>query len=139
MFFLGLVLMGLIAFRDLEINFLPDLEFPRLTVVTIYPQASPEEVENLISSPITDAVGTVSGIDRITSESIEGVSFVTIQFSWGTNVDFAAMEVREKVDLIRGILPEDASKSVVTKFDPSQAPFMELAFFPTGISEHRDL
>ncbi len=139
MFFLGLVLMGLISFRDLEVNFLPDLEFPRLTVVTIYPQSSPEEVENLISSPITDAVGTVSGIDRITSESIEGVSFVTIQFSWGTNVDFAAMEVREKVDLIRGILPEDASKSVVTKFDPSQAPFMELAFFPTGISEHRDL
>ena len=129
MFYLALVLMGIISLSNLEVNLLPDLEFPRLTVVTSYPNASPEETENLVTRPLSEAVGTVSGIQKITSESLEGLSFITLQFDWGTNIDFAAMEVREKTDLTAALLPEDASKSVVTRFDPSQAPFMELVVF----------
>ncbi len=139
MFYLFLILLGLIALKDLEINLLPDLEFPRLTIVTTFPNAAPQEVENLITKPVSEAVGTVNGIEKITSESLEGVSFVTLQFSWGTRIDFAAMEVREKVDLIRGILPEEASKSVVSKFDPSQAPIQEIVFFPPSDAKEKDL
>jgi len=139
MFYLFLLLLGVISLRGLEVNLLPDLEYPRLTVVTLYSNASPEEIEHLISTPITESVGTVSGIRSVSSESMEGVSFVTVQFDWGTNVDFAAMDVREKVDLIRGILPEDAGKPVVTKFDPAAASMFEIAFFPTGMSKPRDL
>ena len=76
MFYLGLVLLGVISFQNLEVNMLPDLEFPQLTVITSYPNASPEEVENLITRPISEAVGTVNGVSKISSESLEGISFV---------------------------------------------------------------
>ncbi|RHX85411.1 efflux RND transporter permease subunit [Leptospira stimsonii] len=139
MFYLLLILLGSISLGDLEVNLLPDMEFPRLTVITNFQNAAPEEVENLITKPLTEAVGTVKGIDKISSESLEGVSFVTLQFGWGTKIDFAAMEVREKVDLIRGILPEDAGKPIVTKFDPSQSAIQEIAFFPVEKSKIQEL
>lgn len=139
MFYLALILMGIIALFRLEINLLPDLEFPRITIITLYAHAAPVEVENLISKPIAESVGTINGIEKISSESVEGISFVSLQFSWGTNIDYAAMEVREKVDLIRGILPEDASKSVVTKFDPNQSPIADIVFFPKELSNEKDL
>lgn len=129
MFYLLLILLGLISLKDLEVNLLPDMEFPRLTVITNFQNAAPEEVENLITKPLTEAVGTVKGIEKISSESMEGVSFVTLQFGWGTKIDYSAMEVREKIDLIRGILPEDAGKPIVTKFDPSQSAIQEIVFF----------
>ncbi|MBX7086643.1 MAG: efflux RND transporter permease subunit [Leptospirales bacterium] len=139
MFYLGLILMGIIAFRDLKVNLIPDIEYPRVTIVTLYANTAPEEMENLITKPISEAVGTVSSIQKIQSESLEGVSFVTLQFGWGTNVDFAVMEVREKLDLIRGNLPQDAGRSVVTRFDPNQAPFMEIVFFSKGLGNPNDL
>lgn len=139
MFYLLLILLGSISLNDLEVNLLPDMEFPRLTIITNFQNAAPEEVENLITKPLTEAVGTVKGIDKISSESLEGVSFVTLQFNWGTKIDFAAMEVREKVDLIRGILPEDASKPIVTKFDPGQSAIQEIVFFPVEQSKIQEL
>lgn len=131
--------MGGLALGRLRVNLLPSIEYPRVTVVTTFANAAPEEMENLITRPITEAIGTVSGIEKVQSESLEGVSMITLQFGWGTRVDFAVMEVREKIDLIRGILPQDASRPVVTRFDPSAAPIMEVVFFPKGIEKPRDL
>lgn len=139
MFYLLLILLGLISLKDLEVNLLPDMEFPRLTVITNFQNAAPEEVENLITKPLTEAVGTVKGIEKISSESMEGVSFVTLQFGWGTKIDYSAMEVREKIDLIRGVLPEDAGKPIVAKFDPSQSPIQEIVFFPVDKSRTHEL
>ncbi|ASV06428.1 efflux RND transporter permease subunit [Leptospira interrogans] len=139
MFYLLLILLGLISLKDLEVNLLPDMEFPRLTVITNFQNAAPEEVENLITKPLTEAVGTVKGIEKISSESMEGVSFVTLQFGWGNKIDYSAMEVREKIDLIRGILPEDAGKPIVTKFDPSQSAIQEIVFFPVDKSRSHEL
>lgn len=136
MFYLLLILLGLISLKDLEVNLLPNMEFPRLTVITNFQNAAPEEVENLITKPLTESVGTVKGIEKISSESMEGVSFVTLQFGWGTKIDYSAMEVREKIDLIRGILPEDAGKPIVTKFDPSQSAIQEIVFFRWINPEH---
>jgi len=115
------------------------MEFPRLTIITHFPNAAPEEVENLITKPITESVGTIKGLEKVSSESLEGVSFVTLQFSWRTRIDFAAMEVREKVDLIRGVLPEDASKPLVSKFDPSQSPIQQIVFFPNNNYDIKNL
>lgn len=139
MFFLGVVLMGSLAFQRLQINLLPAIEYPRLTVVTTFANAAPGEMENLVTRPLSEAVGTVSGITKIDSESLEGTSLITLQFAWGTNVDFAVMEVREKIDLVRGVLPQDAGRPVVSRFDPSQAAIMEVVFFPTGLEKSRDL
>ena len=131
--------MGFLSFSELEVNLLPDLEFPRLTVVTRFPNASPEEIENLITRPISESVRTVGGLDRIQSESQEGVSFITLQFNWDTDVDFAAMEVREKVDLVRGVLPTEVEKSIITRFDPGEDAFMEIVVFPRELSKPREL
>ena len=139
MFFLGIVLVGSIALSRLETNLLPRIEFPRLSVITLFPNASPQEVENLITRPVAETIGTVGGIRRITSSSTEGQSLVVLEFGWDSNVDFAAMKVRERVDLVRSVLPEDASKSLVSRFDPSQEPIVEIVFFTTGLARKRDL
>ncbi|MBL8021334.1 MAG: efflux RND transporter permease subunit [Leptospirales bacterium] len=139
MFYLGVILMGLISFKDLKVNLIPDIEYPRVTIVTLYSNSAPEEIENLITKPISEAVGTVGSIQKIQSESLEGISLVTLQFSWGTNIDFAVMEVREKLDLIRGTLPQDAGRSVVTRFDPNQSAFMEVVFFSKELGNSQDL
>lgn len=139
MFYLGVMLLGGISLSKLEVNLLPEMEFPRLTVVTLFPNAAPEEVENLVTRPLSEAVGTVSGLESISSESLEGISFVTLQFQWGVNVDFAVMEVREKTDLVRGLLPEDAGRPIVTRFDPNDAPFIEIAVTNRGLPKNDDL
>jgi multidrug efflux pump subunit AcrB len=108
MFYLALMLVGALSFRELKVSLLPNIEYPRITVVTAYANSSPEEIENLITRPISESVGTVAGVEKVLSESLEGVSMVTLQFGWGTNIDFAIMEVRERVDLVRGNLPQDA-------------------------------
>lgn len=139
MFYTALVLMGALSLSELEVNLLPNIEYPRLTIMTIYSGAAPEEIESLVTKPISEAISTTSGLDKVSSESFEGVSLITVRFKWGTQVDFAAMEVREKIDLIRTLLPQDASRSIVMRFDPAQEPLMEIVFFARSIARERDL
>jgi len=120
----AILVFGLISFGKLPINLLPDISYPSLTIRTEYPGTSPQEVESLISKPIEDAVGVVPGAVRVTSVSRAGVSDVTIEFAWNTNMDFAALDVREKLDLVK--LPEDAEKPVLLRFDPSLDPIMRI-------------
>ena len=82
MFFMAIVLTGAISLSRLEINLLPEIEFPRITIVTIFPDTSPEEVENLVTQKISESVATINGVEKVESESMEGVSFVTLQFKW---------------------------------------------------------
>ena len=120
----AVIMFGLVAFNRLPINLLPDISYPSLTVETKYAQAAPNEVENLISKPIEEAVAVVSGVQRITSRSRAGVSEVTMEFGWDTNMNFAALDVREKIDLIQ--LPRDAEKPNVLRFDPSNDPILRV-------------
>ncbi|MBN2041121.1 MAG: efflux RND transporter permease subunit [Spirochaetes bacterium] len=124
MIFLGICLIGIISLRNLPVQLLPDIEFPRLTVVTPYENAAPSEVEQLITKYIEEAVSSVNGVISVYSESIEGISMVTARFKWGTDIDMALIETKEKVDIIKGQLPEDTGKSVVVKFDPKADPVM---------------
>ncbi|MEE9604416.1 MAG: efflux RND transporter permease subunit, partial [Candidatus Scalindua sp.] len=122
-----LVIFGLISFKRLPINLLPDISYPTLTVRTEYPGAAPSEIENLISRPIEDAVSVISNVVRVNSRSRPDVSEVVIEFAWKTNMDFASMDVREKLDLVD--LPDDAKRPVLLRFDPSLDPVMRISLY----------
>ncbi len=125
----AVVIFGIIAFNRLAIDLLPDITFPTLTIRTEYPGSAPAEVENLITIPIEEAVGVVSGVVSISSISRPGLSDVVVEFDWGTRMDFASLEIREKLDRVR--LPGDAEKPLLLRFDPSQAPIMRLSLTGT--------
>ena len=124
MLFLGLCLLGALSLTRLPVQLLPDIEFPSLTVVTPYEGAPPSEIEQLVTRRVEEAAGSVSGVREIRSESLEGLSLVTLRFNWKTDMDFSLIETREKVDMIKGELPENAGRSIVVKYDPSQDPMI---------------
>ncbi len=131
--FLSIILFGIIGLNKLKMDLLPDISFPTLTIITIYNNVAPSEIETLVTKPIEEMVSSVSGVDHISSESIEGVSLITVRFRWGTDMDQASIQTREKVDLVKGSLPQDVRKSIVIRFDPNNAPLMQLAVENTGV------
>ncbi|MEM7352091.1 MAG: efflux RND transporter permease subunit [Acidobacteriota bacterium] len=115
---------GAVAFSRLPINLLPDISYPSLTIESRFTGAAPAEVEALLTRPIEEAVGVVAGVQRLTSVSRPGLSQVTLEFDWGRNMDFAALDVRQKLDLL--VLPRESSKPVLLRFDPANDPIMRL-------------
>ena len=122
---LTLVLFGFIALFGLKVNLLPDLSYPTLTVRTAYEGAAPLEIETLISQPIEEALGVVKNVRTIHSVSQAGQSDVILEFTWGTNMDQASLDVRDKLDVLQ--LPLQAKKPVLLRFDPATDPIMRLA------------
>lgn len=120
----GAVLLGLIAFSRLPQELFPPIAFPQVTIVTEYPNAAPEEIETLVTRPLEEAVGSVVGLKRLESVSQEGRSTVLISFDWGQDIDFAALAVREKIDLVKERLPRESGDPVVLKFDPLSRPIL---------------
>ncbi|MDR1942582.1 MAG: efflux RND transporter permease subunit [Endomicrobium sp.] len=127
MLFLSIGLLGLISYTRIPQELFPSMEYPQITIVTRYDGAGPEEAEKLISKMVEETAGTVKDIKRVSSNSKEGVSIVTCEFRWGTNMDFAAMDVREKIDLIKESLPREALDPVVLKYNPTQTEAMLLS------------
>ncbi len=123
-FALAAVVFGAVAFRDLAVDLLPDITYPSLTVETEYLGAAPTEIEALITRPIENAVGVVNNVVRVTSSSRSDTSEVTLEFAWGTDMDFASLDVRERLDMVR--LPVDAEKPVLLRFDPSLDPVLRI-------------
>lgn len=131
--FLLIILFGIISLGRLKMDLLPDISFPTLTIITLYNNVAPSEIETLVTIPIEEMLSSVSGVDRISSESIEGVSIITVRFRWGIDMDQASIQTREKVDLVKGSLPQDVKKSIVVRFDPNNAPILQLAIEPIDI------
>jgi HAE1 family hydrophobic/amphiphilic exporter-1 len=127
MAFLGIVLLGFISWTKLPQELFPSITYPQITVVTSYENAAPEEIESLITKIIEEVVGTVNNVKRINSISKEGLSLVMIEFAWGTNMDFAALNVREKIDLIKEKLPRETQEPIVMKYNPFDLPVMNVA------------
>ncbi|HUP43843.1 MAG TPA: efflux RND transporter permease subunit, partial [Thermoanaerobaculia bacterium] len=121
---IAVMLFGLVAFTRLPINLLPDISYPTVTVETRFPGAAPAEVESLVTRPVEEAVGVVAGVERMSSVSRPGLSQVTLELGWGRNMDFAALDVRQKLELLT--LPEEAEKPVLLRFDPENAPILRL-------------
>ncbi len=122
---LAVIAFGFVAYNRLSLELFPDISYPSLTVQTDFPDTAPQEVENLVTKPIEEAVGVLRGLQTIHSVSRAGVSEVTLEFAWGTDMDLLSMEVREKLD--RLILPAETENPVVLRFDPSLDPIMRLA------------
>lgn len=123
------VVMGILSLSRMGQDLLPDISFPTMTIVTRYEGASPEEVEKLVTQPVEGACALMTGVQKISSVSAEGVSTVTLEFEWGTDIDLASQDVREKLGMIEKYLPEEAERPAVYKFDPSMMPAVEYALY----------
>lgn len=125
MFWVTMFLFGCIALAALKVNLLPDLSYPTLTVRTEYTGAAPSEIETLISEPVEEAVGVVKNLRKLKSISRTGQSDVVLEFAWGTDMDQASLEVRDKMEVLQ--LPLEAKAPVLLRFNPSTEPIMRLA------------
>jgi len=121
------VLFGLVALSRLPLNLLPEISYPTLTIRTEYADSAPAEVEKLVTEPLEEAVSVVQGLRNVRSISRPGVSEITLEFAWKTNMDYAALDVREKIDLVN--LPEDTESPVLLRYDPSLDPILRVGLF----------
>lgn len=128
MFVLAVMLFGIVSLNRLAINLLPELSYPTLTIRTDYEGAAPAEVEQLVSKPIEEAIGTVKNVRLVNSVSKAGQSDVLLEFEWGSDMDLASLNVREKLDILQ--LPLDVRKPVLLRFNPSLDPILRFALKP---------
>lgn len=124
-----ILVLGFISFSKLGIDLFPEFSLPVGVVITQYQGASSHEVENMITKPLEQTLSTMSNVKNIQSLSSEGNSTILIEFNWGTDMDIASQDIREKVDLIEPFLPSDAQAPMVVKFDPSMMPVMQIALY----------
>ncbi|KAB3529688.1 efflux RND transporter permease subunit [Alkaliphilus serpentinus] len=132
MIVLIVVILGGISLSGLPIDLFPDLELPIAIVSTSYSGAGPQEIENLITERMEGAIATVGNIDEIQSISYQGNSIVIAQFNNGTDMDFAALEMREKIDMVKEFLPDGATQPMVLKMDINSMPIIQIAVSTSG-------
>ncbi|MEW6005361.1 MAG: efflux RND transporter permease subunit [Stygiobacter sp.] len=126
MLYIGLAILSIFAFASLGVDLLPNVNIPHLIVQTTYPNATAEEVEKQITEPLESAAGTVTGVKKVTSLSKEGISFISIDFIWGTDMRYALLSLREKLDNVSFALPKEAGRPTIIRVDPSSFPIMTL-------------
>jgi len=119
-----IVVLGILFFSKLGLDLLPEIEYPVVSVVTTYSGVTSEDIEELLTKPIEDIVSTIKGVKSVKSFSQEGLSVVMVEFNWGTDLDFAAQDVRDKLDLIQDFLPSDADRPLVVKLDIGAMPVL---------------
>jgi len=124
MVFLALIIFGFISLTKLPLDLYPDISFPMMLVITNYPGAGPEEIETEITNGLEQMLGSVNSLDKITSKTGENTSMITLQFEWGTDLDGAANDVRDKLAMIAPYFPKDADDPLIFKFDVSQQPIV---------------
>lgn len=121
-----ILMFGFVSLFKLNLDMLPSFNLPMLMVMTNYQGAGPEEIESLISQPLESILLTTSNVENIQSVSSEGSSMVMIEFSESTDMDFASLELREKVDMIKPMLPSSASAPMIMKMNPSMMPIINI-------------
>lgn len=134
MLFFSLLIMGLAASRLLPLEKFPGVDFPELYIQVPYKDATPAEVEKMITRPIEEALATMSGIKRLRSKSNENNAEIQVQFDWDANIKAKSIEAREKIDAIRHLLPDDVDRVMVYKFNLSDLPVFQLR-----LSSDRDI
>ncbi len=139
MIVLGILALGFVSLRDLTIDLFPEIDLPVAAITTTYSGAGPQEVEQLVTRPIESAISSLQGIDTIQSVSQPNASLIIMLFQNGTDLDNALLEVRERVDQVKGMLPESAGDPGVMRFDPQQTPIMTLGLGGADLSQMEDL
>jgi len=126
MIFLTLIVFGVRSYQQLPINLMPDIDYPTLTVRTEYEGAAPEVVENLVTRPLEEMLGIVSGLVEVSSISSPGLSQIILEFTWDTDMNMAQQDVRDRLDLF--VPPQEITeKPVILRYDPTLDPIMQVA------------
>ncbi|MFP6764541.1 MAG: efflux RND transporter permease subunit, partial [Planctomycetaceae bacterium] len=120
------VILGWISLKNLRVDLMPDMTWPIISVNTLYPGAGPEEMETLVTRPMEQAIGSVQGVERLSSSSVEGSSNVRVQFAWGTNLDPAIGDIRARLERLRESLPPGVETPYIRRYDSSDSPIMYL-------------
>jgi len=132
--FLIITLIGIVAFQRLSIDFMPSVEYPTISVSASYGNVGPQEIEELITKPIEESLAAVQGVEEISSTSSEGSSRVSVSFKWGTDLEVATNDVRERIDRVSSSLPDDVDRPTIMKMDVNSMPILYL-----GISSNMSL
>ncbi|MBK6453930.1 MAG: efflux RND transporter permease subunit [Proteobacteria bacterium] len=136
MFTVAIALFGFVSLSRLKLNLLPDLSYPTITIRTELPGAAPLELETLITRPVEESVSIIRNVREVRSVSRAGQSDVTLEFLWGTDMDIAGIDVREKLDLLQ--LPIEAKRPLLLRFDPASEPVMRIALMDEGAATGAD-
>jgi hydrophobic/amphiphilic exporter-1 (mainly G- bacteria), HAE1 family len=121
-----LIVLGIFSFMKLPVDLFPDVTLPVVTVQTPYPGAGPREIETLVSKPLEDELGTISGVKTLRSSNLEGISLVVVEFTLETDVKYAEQQVRDKVSSARTKLPDDVKEPTIRRIDPADQPILML-------------
>lgn len=132
-----IILLGVVSLTRIPIDLLPKIDVPVAIVSTSYRGAGPLEIEKMVTQPIEQALATVSNIENVNSTSSEGSSIVIVEFAYGTDMNFATLEMREKIDMIKGFLPVETGNPMVLRIDPNAMPIMQISL--SGSQELTDL
>lgn len=124
MAFMAILLFGLVSLQRLPLDIMPEMELPTLTIMTIYPGASANEVEEQVTKPLEEILAGTEGLREINSSSQENVSFIALQFEWGTNITDAANDARDLMELKKRLLPDDAQNPIIYKINSSMFPIL---------------
>ena len=127
MLVIAVLIFGVVSLPKLSVDLFPELELPVAVAVTSYPGATPTEVENLVTKPLEERLGTVSNLQDIYSISMGGASQVILLFNWGTDIDQAMLDMRDAIDQVAGFLPDGAKSPRVLKMDPNAQPIMYMS------------
>lgn len=127
MIILSIIVLGALALKRLPLTFYPDIAWPSLRIQVPYPSSSPEEVERLITRPIEEIMGTVSHLEKITSTSSANSASIRLEFTWGTDMELASMEVRDRLDRVRSQLPEDVDRIYIRRWQTSDIPILRFS------------
>ena len=138
-FFVGVAVIGVVSLLRMPVSLLPDIAYPRLVVWTVLPEASPVEVEGHVTEPIEAALSAVPGVLAIESLSAEGRSRVVVRFPWGTDMEFAQLHVRERLDNLAGTLPQGAERPTILRVDPGAEPILVASATATGPASLREI
>ena len=132
MLYFCVAVLGVVAARQLAVDLMPEVDMPQVSVTTTYTGVAPEEIESLLTRPIEQSLSTIEGIDQLDSTSAEGLSRVQARFTWGRDLDEAINDIREKIDQVRSVLPEDADPPSIFKFNLSDMPVAFLGLSGDG-------
>ncbi|MCP4682483.1 MAG: efflux RND transporter permease subunit, partial [Desulfobacterales bacterium] len=132
------VVLGYVSYTRMVVDLFPELKFPLVQIISIYPGAGPEEMESQIIKKIEDEVSNISDIKELNSYIYEGYAFTVVEFNLDVDIDIKALDVKDKVEQIKRELPDAAEDPLVAKFDPLSTPVVKLALISNQMSS-RDL
>lgn len=139
MIMLALIVLGVLAYAGMPLDFFPDVAYPTMAVITVYAGAGPGEIESQVTKPIEEAMVTAPGVEEVQSRSFEGYSVVIVSFNLDKDEKIALQEVREKIANVRSDLPDGVLEPTVTAYDPSSLPILRISVGQSAESQSAGL